>query len=200
MLERALDERTEASRPEGMTEPSSPIRVGSGFEQEFPGLSALATETVLNIVHTQVLIQALANRHFQRYGLSTGAFNTLVILRGAGQPLPPHVISERLTVTRGTVTGVLDSLEKRELVLRKPHPNDRRMLLVEITEKGLGLLAQLLPEIQRDDIEWVSTLNDEEKEKVIQLLGKVQAHLHQLVREQEGSHRAARSSDGAGNS
>jgi DNA-binding MarR family transcriptional regulator len=164
-----------------VAEPPSPVRVGPGFEQEFPGVSALATETVVNIVHTQVLIQALANRYVQQYDLSTGAFNVLVILRGAGEPLPPSTISERLTVTRGTVTGVLDSLEKRGLVRRTPHPTDRRSLLVEITEKGLGLLDELVPQVERDDVEWVSVLNEEEKETLIQLLGKIQGHLRQLL-------------------
>jgi hypothetical protein len=64
--------------------------------------------------------------------------------------------------------------------------------LVEITQKGLGLLDELLPQVERGDVEWVSVLNDEEKETVIQLLGKVQGHLRQLLGQRVRTRGAAR--------
>ncbi|MEY2463907.1 MAG: hypothetical protein QOH64_2045, partial [Acidimicrobiaceae bacterium] len=62
-----------------------------------------------------------------------------MILDGSDRPLCPNELGERRLVTRGTVTGVLDSLEERGLVVRTPHPDDRRMLLIELTAKGRRL-------------------------------------------------------------
>ena len=45
-------------------------------------------------------------------------------------------LGARLIVTRATVTGLLDSLERRGFVHRAPNPADRRSLLVEITPAG----------------------------------------------------------------
>jgi DNA-binding MarR family transcriptional regulator len=62
----------------------------------------------------------------------------LGILKDAGQPCPPNYISERLIVSRTTVTGVLDTLVKRGLVRREPHPTDRRMVLVHLRKLALA--------------------------------------------------------------
>jgi DNA-binding MarR family transcriptional regulator len=62
----------------------------------------------------------------------------LGILKDAGRPCPPNYISERLIVSRATVTGVLDTLVKRGLVRREPHPTDRRMVLVYLRRLALG--------------------------------------------------------------
>lgn len=70
------------------------------------------------------------------YGISAPASNVLGILDGADESLPPHVIGRRLFAHPATVTGLLDSLEKRGLIRRTPHPTDRRKLLIEITEAG----------------------------------------------------------------
>jgi DNA-binding MarR family transcriptional regulator len=45
-----------------------------------------------------------------------------------------------LIVTRATVTGLLDSLERRELVRRTANPADRRSIFVEITREGLKVV------------------------------------------------------------
>ena len=57
--------------------------------------------------------------------------------------MSPSELGDRLIVTRSTVTGVLDSLERRGLVRRSPHPTDRRSVVVEITAKGLRVLGEV---------------------------------------------------------
>lgn len=60
----------------------------------------------------------------------------LAIVEGEGAPLPPSVIGERMLMTSGTMTSLLDTLARRGLVRRAPHPDDRRMQLVAITDAG----------------------------------------------------------------
>jgi DNA-binding MarR family transcriptional regulator len=98
-----------------------------------------------------------------------------MILEGSDAPLCPHEIGERRLVTRGTVTGVLDSLEERGLVARTKHPDDRRMLLIELTAKGRGLLDDLLPDHRESERRLLGSLSDREVATLAKLLAKVGA-------------------------
>ncbi len=49
-------------------------------------------------------------------------------------------LAEILACSRATVTGIVDTLEKKALVTRNPNPEDRRSLLVTLTPKGRSLL------------------------------------------------------------
>ncbi len=160
-----------------MSEHDSPIRVGTGHERKYAGASKLATECVINLVRTESLVSSELSQRFRAYGLSVATFNVLMILEGAGEALCPHQIGERLLVTRGTVTGLLDSLEKQGLVRRTPHPEDRRMLLIQLTPRAYSLLKELLPQHFPGEVEMMSALSEPEKDTLVVLLGKIQAHL-----------------------
>lgn len=158
---------------------TSPLRVRESLDREFQGADFRATECVINLLRAGNLVEQRLTRRFREYGLSPATFNVLMILEGDPKPLCPYQIGERLLVTRGTVTGLLDSLEKRGLVLRAPHPDDRRMLLIRITEAGRRLLVDLLPEHFRGEAEMLGPLTPREKETLVRLLGKVQAVLEE---------------------
>ncbi len=161
-----------------MSEQEIPLRVGSDHERKYPGASKLATECIINLLRTAGLVSTELSHRFRAYGLSPATFNVLMILEGATEALCPHQIGERLLVTRGTVTGLLDSLEKQGLVRRIPHPEDRRMLLIQSTERARAVLEKLLPQHFPGEAELMSALSETEKESLVLLLGKIQAHLH----------------------
>jgi DNA-binding MarR family transcriptional regulator len=152
-------------------------RVGPEFIEEYPWSQPSATEAVLNIVRTASLVLAEVAAVTRRYGLSPAGMNVLTILEHAPQPLSPRVIAEALIVTSSTVTGLLDSLERRGLIRRTAHPSDRRMLQIEITESGQALMRELGQPLVRGEMEWLSSLSVREQERLIELLGRVQLHL-----------------------
>jgi DNA-binding MarR family transcriptional regulator len=156
-----------------------PIRVDADLERRYPAADRLATEAVVNLVRAEGLISAEVTKWLRRAGLSVATFNVLMILQGAKEPLCPYQIGERLLVTRGTVTGLLDSLEKAGLIRRIPHPDDRRMLLIEPTQKALNLLEEILPEHFANEAALLAGLTDREKATFVKLLGKVQASVHE---------------------
>lgn len=80
-------------------------------------------------------------------------------------------------MTRGTVTGLLGTLEKQEFVKRTPHPDDRRMLLIEITQRGRTLLAEVRSELFPTQSEMMSALSERQQDTLVRLLGKLQFHL-----------------------
>ena len=165
----------------GKGRPSSAVaeplrRVGDDFEDEYPGASALATECFVNLFHTANLLMELHNRQTRdAYQISPSARQVLAVVEGAGEPLEPSVIAERVLITTGTMTSVLDTLEKRGLVQRLAHPEDRRKLLVQITPAAQAILDELLPSLHERERDVMSdALSDREQRTLLQLIAKLQ--------------------------
>jgi DNA-binding MarR family transcriptional regulator len=131
----------------------------------------------MTLLRTGNLLVGVLTRRFRPYGLSHAGFNVLMILQLAGRPLSQREIGERWLVTRGAVTGLVDSLEAAGLVRRQPHPEDRRVSLVELTDKGVSVLDDLLPDHLRGEEEMLAALTEEEQQTLLELLEKVQARL-----------------------
>jgi DNA-binding MarR family transcriptional regulator len=157
--------------------PEFPYRLGPSFDREFPAADARSTECIINVVVAAELAEAVIQPFLRAQGLSMGAVNVLEILRGAGEPLPPSVIGDRLLITRATVTSVADTLERRGLVERIPHPRDRRMLFIQLTAAGQTLISELMPRLHRAERNWASDLDNTEKAEFLRLLGKLQQRL-----------------------
>jgi DNA-binding MarR family transcriptional regulator len=153
------------------------VRVGTEHARRYPGSDKLASECVVNLIRTESLVVTELDRLFRCHGLSGPGFNVLMIIEGAGRPLSPYEIGDRRLVTRGTVTGLLDTLEKQGLVRRTPHPEDRRRLLIELSDPGRSLLAEVCSELFPIQEELISSLSGAEKASLVHLLGKLQAHL-----------------------
>ena len=161
-------------RPRRAPEPL--IRVGDDFEVEYPGADALATECYANFWRTADMLMELHNRQTrEEYGLSPSARQVLAVVEGAGQPLEPSVIAERLLTTTGTMTSLLDTLAKHGLIQRLPHPDDRRKLLVQITPQAQAVIDALLPSLharERDVIR--DALTASEQRQLLRLIAKLQ--------------------------
>jgi DNA-binding MarR family transcriptional regulator len=100
-------------------------------------------EAALNLFRTSDRLQLCFARLFRSYRLTPSQYNILRILRGEGRPLPCLEIAQRtITVVPG-ITGLIDRLERARLVSRRRSAEDRRVIHVAITDKGLRLLAEL---------------------------------------------------------
>ena len=85
--------------------------------------------------------------HFERHGLSKGRFMVLImLLKHQEDGLSPATMAEACCVTRATMTGLVDTLESAQLVERTTSPDDRRMIRVRLTSKGLERLDRMLPD------------------------------------------------------
>jgi DNA-binding MarR family transcriptional regulator len=154
-----------------------PIRVSADFAVEYPGASASATECAMNLVRTGDLVLGRVAATLQPLEVSPAGGLVLGLLKDARQPCSPNYISERLIVSRATVTGLLDTLAKRGLVRREPHPNDRRMVMVYLTKAGSRTADIVRQVVHRAEAEWMNSLNEHERAQLTELLGKVQRHL-----------------------
>lgn len=103
------------------------------------------------------------------HGLSNAAAQTLAIIEGAGEPLAPSIIAGRLMITTGSMTSLLDTLERRGLVRRQPHPSDRRQLLVSLTDEGQALVDTFLPEIVAVQTALVAGMSEADRAVAVRL-------------------------------
>ena len=112
---------------------------------------------------------------FARFGLQAGEFDVLATLRRSGSPyaLTPTDLYEATMVTSGAMTNRLDRLEKAGLILRGPHPNDRRGIVVQLTEKGLALIDEALTAHVANEHEILAGLTPAERETLSHLLEKL---------------------------
>lgn len=142
----------------------------------YPELNVASVEACLTFLRAAADVQTALEAHFARYSLSMGKFTLLMQLSQADeQGLTPSECAERSGVTRATITGLLDGLEREELVKRQTCPGDRRMLSVYLTEKGERLLAQMLPDHFCRTTKLMANLSTTEKKTLIKLLQKLQA-------------------------
>jgi DNA-binding MarR family transcriptional regulator len=69
--------------------------------------------------------------------------------------LPISDISDRLQEAGGTMTGVLDRMEERSLIVRVKDPADRRVWRVFLTKKGQELESELMPVLMQNRKQFV---------------------------------------------
>lgn len=157
---------------------SGNLHVHDEFEDEWPGSRSTSTEIVINMIRAGAALNARVSAFVQEYGLpSASSLGVLEVLRAEGGPLQPSDIARRIFASRPALSGILDSLQARGLVRRQTHPQNRRGVLVDITDDGLHVIERLLPELHRAEVEWTKVLDDTEQGQLLDGLGKLQAEL-----------------------
>ncbi|HEU5384620.1 MAG TPA: MarR family transcriptional regulator [Streptosporangiaceae bacterium] len=136
-------------------------------------MNASANECIVGIVRAGEAFVALANRALSGYQLSPAARQALAVLDGAGEPLSPTEIARRLIVTTASVTSLLDTLERRGLVERRPDPADRRRLLVAITPPAQAMVRQYVPEVVALQGAVMSGIGEEDRQQLIAVLTRI---------------------------
>jgi len=170
-----LSTAARASRSKGSLTggPSARADASSAFEHEFPGLSESANSSALALVQVGEAFLVMVDRTLRHHRLSRAGRQALAVLEGAGQPLSPTTLAERLIVTTASVTSLLDTLERRGLVERRPDPRDRRRLLVALTDDGRALVEQFLPEVVALQTAVVAELSETQRQQLLRLLSKI---------------------------
>jgi DNA-binding MarR family transcriptional regulator len=149
------------------------ITLPEDFDERWPGGSREATEAFMNVVRSSEVGLAQISRLLRPFDLSPTGGLVLSALADDG-PLSPSALSDRLIVTRATMTGLLDSLERRGYLRRVPNPDDRRSLLVEITPRGGRIADELRRVIHAAEAEWLAPLSTTERRTLVRLMHKLQ--------------------------
>ncbi len=132
---------------------------------------------MLGLVRTSDQLQIRAARLFREHGLTPSQYNILRILRGEGNPLPILEIADRTVTVVPGITGLIDRLEQAELVRRERCEQDRRVIYVAITDKGLDVLAKLDKPTMDHHKRMVGHLTQAELKELARLLEKIRENL-----------------------
>lgn len=108
----------------------------------------------------------------REHDLSFASFSTLFIVWIWG-PIETREIARSQSISRATVTSLVNTLEKRKLVKRRTSKVDRRLVIVELTAQGQALVEWVFPKFNQGEIEVASSLTEEEQETLAHLLRKV---------------------------
>ena len=119
---------------------------GSALQSEIKKRRPFETteeELHLNLLRTADAVGGEFARLFKEKGVSPPLYNVLRILRGEGRPLPCLEVAGRMITRLPDITRLVDRLETSGLVARSRTEEDRRVVLISITDAGLSLLATL---------------------------------------------------------
>jgi DNA-binding MarR family transcriptional regulator len=112
------------------------------------------------------------------FGLSLPDWHVLSTLRNSGSRTP-GVLARYLEVSTGAMTSRLDNLEKEGLIRRTPAPEDRRSVVVEITDEGRKKWAEAASIQARKEAFFASVLTPAEKKRLNALLRKLMLALEE---------------------
>ena len=161
------------------------VRVDADFQDEYPGGDTTCTEAYATLCRTgEALLGELDRCIAATFGMPHAAATALAVIDGAGAPLTPSQVSDRVLVASATMTATLDLLEYRGWIRRVPNPGDRRSVLIEITPDGRATADQLLPGIRTVERSILSALTPGERAQLLDLLSKILARAAEVAAEQ----------------
>ncbi|GCD21690.1 MarR family transcriptional regulator [Cellulomonas algicola] len=152
-------------------------RIVLAWERERPDLDVRPL-TVLSRVSRLARHLDLARRGaFARHDLETWEFDVLSALRRAGAPyrLSPGALLTQTLVTSGTMTNRIDRLVEHGLVERQPSPDDRRGVLVQLTEAGRTRVDAAFADLLDVERGLLGELDEADRQRLADLLREVVA-------------------------
>lgn len=134
----------------------------------------MSKELKLYVVLSRAYRALLAHdeRDVRKYGLNLTEFAVLELLYHKGAH-PLQQIGEKILITTGTITYVVDKLEEKGLLYRKPSNQDRRKTFAVLTDAGTALLEKIFPDHARSLKYAMAGLSQQEQEVATKLLKKL---------------------------
>ena len=123
----------------------------------------------------------LESRYPGTIRITPGRINILMTLDSqADKRMPLSELGNHLVVTRANITGLVDGLVKDGLVRRVDHPEDRRMVFAELTDKGRKFIAWFAPRHHKLVNEIGSCLSDKDKIQLTEWLDTLRNRIRSL--------------------
>ncbi|SFS70500.1 MarR family winged helix-turn-helix transcriptional regulator [Lutibacter maritimus] len=127
-------------------------------------------KALLNIKYTANFLDTLGNTFLKPYNISEQQYNILRILRGAKEAITVSTVKERMIQKSPNSTRLMDKLCDKGFIERVRCENDRRVVYVQINEKGLALLN----EINMDEFnKYINKISEKEAKQLNELLDKI---------------------------
>ncbi|VWL85568.1 hypothetical protein OMES3154_00854 [Oceanivirga miroungae] len=106
------------------------------------------------------------------YNLTFSQFMVLEALYSKGK-MTVGEVRDRILSSVGTIPVIINNLVKMGYVRRLSDSNDKRICILELTDKGYEVISKIAPENEKNIIDIMSVLSDSEKENLVMLLKKI---------------------------
>ncbi len=132
-----------------------------------------AHQAVINIYRAAITVRnRLEQELLTRWRLTWGGFTCLWILWIWGE-MESRRLAHEAGVSKGTLTGLVKTLEKRDLVSRRRLSGDRRRVAVSLTPDGLAVVEELYPHFHTCERMLTSGLGTDEQDQLSRLLRSI---------------------------
>ena len=141
--------------------------LGKEINSKFPNEKVKA---MLNIKFTAGWLDQIGNKLLKPHNISEQQYNILRILRGASKEIMVAEVKERMIQKSPNTTRLMDKLCEKKLIERSRCENDRRVVFVKISKKGLDLVEKInLTEFDS----YLNRLTEDEAKMLNELLDKI---------------------------
>jgi MarR family transcriptional regulator, organic hydroperoxide resistance regulator len=156
--------------------PVTPKRIRDKVAPE----AALHALLIRSILQLSGELQKRMDVFVRPFDLTMQRMAVLLVLFFSDQQLSPSELGERLFVTRGNMTGLIEGLVSEGLVHRVRRANDRRAHDLELTERGLALVEEYIPHHRRALAGLLGALDATESIQLAKLLHKLRGGMVSL--------------------
>lgn len=144
------------------------------FAERYPEADITAVATFLSLLRVATNLSTALDACLSKYDLLQGRWWVLILLmREESRTSTPSVLAEKTGVTRATMTGLLDGLDQVGLVTREYTKNDRRIVLIKLTDAGQAKLDVVMPDYYKRLRQCMRGLNEEQRQQLQQMLGLI---------------------------
>ena len=137
-----------------------------------PFFSRYTTSLWIRFLRFNLVSNKKLQDDLERLVLTPPQFYVLATIGYAGG-LPFGEIGEKMMVTVSNLTGIVDRLEEKQLVLRERDARDRRVVRVRLTDKGSKVYRNTIPVFEKSISQFFSPLNKTQQKELAGLLRKL---------------------------
>lgn len=146
------------------------------FAQRYPDADVSAVVTFLHLLRTGTDLSMALDTCLQKHALLQGRWWVLILLmREEDKTAAPSSLAEKAGVSRATMTGLLDGLERDGLIERIFDAQDRRRVTIHLTAAGQTKLDEVMPDYYQRVRRLMAPLEENERVQFMSLLQRIQA-------------------------
>jgi DNA-binding MarR family transcriptional regulator len=146
----------------------------SKFAERYPEADISAISSFLHLLSVATDLSIALDQCLSRHGLLQGRWWVLILLmREVAFISTPSMLADKAGVTRATMTGLLDGLERDGLVARIFATEDRRSISIELTKAGQTKLDEVMPDYYELLRKCMAGLSESKREDLQKILATI---------------------------
>lgn len=152
------------------------------FAERYPDADITAISSFLHLLRIATDLSIALDTCLSKHGLLQGRWWVLILLmREESRTSTPSMLADKAGVTRATMTGLIDGLEQVGLVERVFAKDDRRSVVIHLTEAGQAKLDVVMPDYYRRLRQCMQALDEKKREELHLILDLINSGIPALA-------------------